>query len=83
MSQENVEIVLRAFDSINRGDADAALTDAADDFEMDSSDSIGPLKGTYRGRQEVLTLWKSFLGTWDSLTWDPEETDNLTILRNR
>ena len=73
VSQENVKIVLRAFDSINRGDADAALRDAADDFEMDWSNSMGPLKGTYRGRQEVLTLWRSFLDAWDSLTWDPEE----------
>jgi ketosteroid isomerase-like protein len=73
MSQENVEIVRRAFDSINRGDVDAALEAAADDFEMDWSNSIGPLKGVYRGRPEVLRLWRSFLDAWDSLQWDPEE----------
>ena len=37
MSQENVEIVRAAFEAINRGDVDAMLTDAAPDFELDSS----------------------------------------------
>ena len=31
MSQENVDIVLHALDSINRGDIDGALEAAADD----------------------------------------------------
>ena len=66
MSQKNVEIVRHAFDAINRGDADAALEAAADDFEMDWPNSIGPLKGVYRGRQEVLSLWRTFLDAWDS-----------------
>jgi ketosteroid isomerase-like protein len=73
MSQENVELVRRAVDSINHGDLDAALEEAADDLEVDWSNSIGPLKGIYRGRQEVLKLWRSFLDAWDSLQWDPEE----------
>jgi ketosteroid isomerase-like protein len=73
MSQENVELVRRAVDLINRGDLDAALEEATDDLEVDWSNSIGPLKGIYRGRQEVLKLWRSFLDAWDSLQWDPEE----------
>jgi hypothetical protein len=40
---------------------------------MDWSNSIGPLKGVYRGRPEALRLWRSFLDAWDSLQWDPEE----------
>ncbi|MGH2966102.1 MAG: nuclear transport factor 2 family protein [Solirubrobacterales bacterium] len=73
MSQENVELVRRVFDSINRGDVDASLEEAADDLEVDWSNSIGPTKGIYRGRREVLKLWRSFLDAWDSLQWDPEE----------
>jgi ketosteroid isomerase-like protein len=73
MSQENVEIVLRALDSINRGDIDGALEAAADDFEMDWSNSIGPLKGVHRGREEVMKFWLSFLDAFDSLQWVPEE----------
>ena len=73
MSQENVEIVLRALGSINRGDIDGALEAAADDFEMDWSNSIGPLKGAHRGREEVMKFWQSFLDAFDSLQWVPEE----------
>ena len=73
MSQENVEIVLRALDSINRGDIDAALEAAAADYEMDWSNSIGPLKGVHRGREEVVKFWLSFLDAFDSLHWIPEE----------
>ena len=73
MSQENVDIVLHALDSINRGDIDGALEAAADDFEMDWSNSIGPLKGVHRGREEVIKFWLSFLDAFDSLQWVPEE----------
>jgi ketosteroid isomerase-like protein len=73
MSQENVEIVRRAFDSINRGDVVASLDEAADDLVVDWSNSIGPQKGIYRGRPEVLKMWSSFLDAWDSLRWDAEE----------
>ena len=73
MSQENVEIVRSAFAAINRADAEAALRDTAEDFEMDWSNSIGPLRGIYRGGQEVLSLWRSFLDAWDSFQWDAEE----------
>ena len=73
MSQENVEIVQRAFDSINRGDVVVSLDEAADHLVVDWSNSIGPLKGIYRGRPEVLKLWSSFLDAWDPLQWDAEE----------
>ena len=66
-------MVRRVFGSINRGDVDGALESAADDFEMDWLNSIGPLKGVYRGRREVEKAWRSFLEAWDSLSWDPEE----------
>ncbi len=73
MSQENVEIVRRVFDSINRGDVDGALEPAADDFEMDWSNSIGPAKGIYRGKEQVRHAWASFIEAFDELRWDPEE----------
>jgi len=73
MSQENVEIVRVAFDSINRGDVDGALEAAAHDFELDWSNSIGPAKGVYRGKAQVRELWTSFLEAFDELRWEPEE----------
>jgi ketosteroid isomerase-like protein len=73
MSQENVELVRRAIDSFNRGEIDLALDEAHEDLEMDWSNSIGPLKGIYRGRQKVREVWNSFFDAWDSVQWDPEE----------
>jgi hypothetical protein len=49
MSQENVELVRRAIDSVNHGNFFMATEYTADDFEMDWSNSIGPLRGVYRG----------------------------------
>ena len=73
MSRENVEIVRRAIDATNRRDIDGALEAAADDFQMDWSNSIGPLKGVYRGREEVVNFWRSFIDAFESVRWDPEE----------
>jgi ketosteroid isomerase-like protein len=55
MSQENVEIVRAAIDAYNRGGWEAALKDAAPDFELDWSRAIGPLRGVY-GREQVRPL---------------------------
>ena len=73
MSQDNVELVRRVFELINRGDVDAALEVAADDVEMDWSNSIGPAKGVYRGKDEVRALWASFVEAFEDLHWEPEE----------
>jgi ketosteroid isomerase-like protein len=73
MSQENVELIRRIFDSISRGDIGAVLERTADDVEMDWSNSRGPLKGVYRGREQVREVWASFVEAFDSLRWDPEE----------
>ncbi len=69
-----MEIVRRIIESTNR----ETLTrpwrqQRTGATEMDWSNSIGPLKGVYRGRQEVLGFWRSFRDAWDSLDWDPEE----------
>ena len=75
MSQENVELVRRAIDSINRGRL--ALEDTADDFEMDWSNSVGPLKGVYRGAEQVNGVFQSFREVWDRLRWDVQEVIDL------
>ena|SRR5688572_30740614 len=73
MSEANVDLVRRIFESVNRGDADGALAAASDDFEMDWSTSIGPAKGVYRGREQVREVWASYMDAFDSLEWNPEE----------
>jgi ketosteroid isomerase-like protein len=75
MSQENVEMVRRVIDSINQGCL--ALEDASDNFEMDWSNSVGPLKGVYRGEEQVNEVFRSFQEVWDRLRWDIQEVIDL------
>ena len=70
---DNVELVRRATELFNAREIDRALELVPDGIVMDWSNSIGPLKGVYRGRQEVTRLWSAFLDAWDSVRWDPEE----------
>jgi ketosteroid isomerase-like protein len=73
MSQENVELVRRVNDLFNAKEVEQALDLVGNDFEMDWTNSIGPLKGVYRGRRGVVELWTSFLDAWESVRWDPQE----------
>lgn len=73
MPQENVELVRRMWDLFNRREIERALDLTHENFEMDWSNSIGPLKGIYQGRRQVLELWRSFVEAWDELRWEPDE----------
>ena len=73
MAQDNVELVRRIIELFNRKDIARVLDAVADDFELDWSNSIGPLKGVYKGRDGALELWESFLDAWDQVRWDPQE----------
>jgi ketosteroid isomerase-like protein len=73
MAQDNVELVRRIIELFNRQDIARVLDAVADDFELDWSNSIGPLKGVYTGRKGALELWESFLDAWDEIRWDPQE----------
>lgn len=74
MSQENVEVARRAIDLWNRGEIETALDLAHEDFKMDWSNSIGPLRGVYRGRQSVLDAWTTFRDAWDEVHWEVLES---------
>jgi ketosteroid isomerase-like protein len=73
MSRENVELVRRVYDAVNEGGVDAALEFAADDCVWDWSNSIGPAKGVYRGKEQVRQFTASFVDAFDEVRWDPEE----------
>ena len=73
MSQENVEIVRRVFEAVSRRDIDAALASAADEFVVDWSNSIGPAKGMYQGKERVREFAAAFLGAFDYVRWHPAE----------
>jgi ketosteroid isomerase-like protein len=70
VAQENAEIVRRCYECLNRGDIDEALVELADDFEMDWSNSIGPAKGVYRGKDEVRAIWASYLDAFEDVRWE-------------
>ena len=57
MSQESVEAVRRHVDAWNRRDLTAWLASFGPDGEIDWSRSRGPLKGVYRGPDELETFW--------------------------
>jgi ketosteroid isomerase-like protein len=77
MSQENVVLVRRAINLVNRGDFRRAIEEADDDFDMDWSNSVGPLSGVYRGKRQVTEFLESFLEAWDELNWDMREVIDL------
>jgi ketosteroid isomerase-like protein len=71
VSQENVELVERAFEAINRRDVEAFLDLADGDVVQDWSRAVGPQSGIYRGRAEVRT----FLHSW----WDAFDESILVV----
>jgi ketosteroid isomerase-like protein len=73
MSEGNAELVRGVYASINRGDVEGALAPAGDDFRWDWSNSIGPARGVYEGREQAREFWSSFVEAFDTILWDPEE----------
>ena len=72
MSEENVEIVRAWIEAFNRGDWDAAVSNAAPDFELDMSGAIGPLRGVY-GLHQSRALFNDVLETWESSRIEADE----------
>ena len=64
MSQENVEIVRRAYDAFNRGAWDAAFENVASHAEWET-DARLPNAGTYRGRIEIQRLFEDQATAFD------------------
>ena len=62
MSQENVELVHRLIEALNRRDLDAALALMDDDVEVASR--IVVIEGGLRGHDGVRHWWQNWLDTW-------------------
>jgi ketosteroid isomerase-like protein len=76
MSQENVEIVRRAHEALNRGDVDGALTDVDPDIEADWSQSRsaegGMIEDVIRGRETLRARIQDAFDHW-KVSWDQQE----------
>ena len=63
MSEENLELVRRAFDALNRRDVEGFLADTDPDVVADWSRAKGLERGTFHGREEVAGFLRSW---WDA-----------------
>ena len=68
MSQANVEVVKRLFESYRRGDYEEAAACLAPDVVYEVGQEL-PL----RGRAEVRAMWERWDSTWDEMETVPEE----------
>jgi ketosteroid isomerase-like protein len=68
MSQANVEVVKRLFESYRRGDYAEAAACLAPDVVYEVGQEL-PL----RGRAEVCAMWERWDSTWDELETVPEK----------
>jgi ketosteroid isomerase-like protein len=76
MSQENVEVVRRAWDAFNRGDLDAFMADVAEDAEFEE-DPAFPEAGVFRGREEVIAYVRGFQEQMRDHQFEVEEVRDL------
>lgn len=68
-----IELVRAAVDAINRGDWEEALVAASPDFTYDLSRTESPLRGVYRGIDEVRRVAADFWGQWGSVRYEAHE----------
>jgi ketosteroid isomerase-like protein len=73
MSQENVEIVRRIYDGLNRGDVESVVECCDDDFRMDMTERVfNP--DSYRGHDGIRRFYEGVQDAWESYQWTIEET---------
>jgi ketosteroid isomerase-like protein len=75
MSQENVDIVRRAYVALNERDLDGLAKLNHPDAILDFSRSIGPQRGIYRGSQEFLDAVSAFLDAFQMYELTPLDFD--------
>jgi ketosteroid isomerase-like protein len=73
VSLENVEIVCRGYEALNRGDIDAALEDIDREIEWSTYLVPGPGGGIYLGHEGVRELWHDVRNVFEGFGNDPEQ----------
>ena len=84
MSQENVEVAVRAIERWNSGDDTSALESLAPDVEVHHNIGRGtPLEGIYKGHAEVRKLWADIRESFAEARFDIEratEHDGVVLI---
>ena len=73
MSQENLEIVRRAWQALVRRDNEAAFALYDPDVEIDATASEFPVAGTYHGLEGVRRWNRDWLGTFGEFSAEIDE----------
>jgi ketosteroid isomerase-like protein len=74
MSQENVEIVKRAWDAFNRGDPDAWVDEyAADDIDFRAAEGARDDHGPIKGKDAMRAFVQDWQDTFDEFKGEPVE----------
>jgi ketosteroid isomerase-like protein len=86
MSQENVNLLRRAYDAFSRRDWEAVFRDAHPDVEV--TFVAGPQAGTHRGKEETIAALSDVTAGFDAWIMEPleffERDDQVVVtLRNR
>ena len=69
MSRENVEIIRRMYDALNREDRDAVFRNTHPDFEVTFVE--GPRAGTHRGREALQEVADDLRAGFESWIFEP------------
>jgi ketosteroid isomerase-like protein len=75
MSEENVQIVLRMYEALGRGDAEEALAHIDPGVVIDASHRVDGRVG--HGREELVAIVAEWLTTWDDWRQEIEEVHDL------
>jgi ketosteroid isomerase-like protein len=79
MSQENVELLLKAIDAVNRQDAEAFVATASPDIEWEDSIFWSESARIYRGRSELREWFNQVVvEPWESLRCEVAEISEAT-----
>jgi ketosteroid isomerase-like protein len=77
MSEENVEVVRKAIDAVNRGDTDAWLGFLSPEFTWESLPLVG-FREVYRGRPEAREFLEQLLEVFEEVHIEIEEITALS-----
>ncbi len=70
MSQENVDLVLQAFDAFTRGDIEAVLQMCADDVTITQAQELPGVPSQGHGREGVLEAFAYWPQQWDDYRFE-------------